>query len=404
MRVAAIIAEYNPFHNGHMYHISRTRELTNCDYLIAIMSGNFIQRGYPAVCDKFSRARAALLHGVDLVIELPVYLSTACAEYFAYGAVSALNNTRVVDYLSFGSECGDIGSLWRVADALTDADISERLDSEIRSAVRDGLSYPASRSRALSGLADDDIIKNPNNILGIEYLKALKKLNSDIKPMTVERTGEGYHSERMNSFASATAIRKAVSVGDLNHIREAMPEAAFDIFASELAKRRTDIDALSSVFQYIVRSTAKSDITDLLDVTEGLENRFISAASETFRLTELIDRVKTKRYTHTRISRTLLHILLGIDRATVTRIIENGVPYLRVLGFRKSSVELLSHLTSVASVPVITNMKKALDDESLAATMLKKEIYATDMFNLCDTNSKAYPINHELTTPIVVVD
>ncbi len=404
MRIAAIIAEYNPFHNGHLYHISRTRELTNCDYLIAVMSGNFIQRGYPAVCDKFSRARGALLHGVDLVIELPVYLSTACAEYFAFGAVSALHNTRVVNHLSFGSECGDVDALWRVAEALTDADISKRLDVEIKNAARDGLSYPASRSRALSGFADDDILKNPNNILGIEYLKALKKLNSDIKPMTIERTGEGYHSERINGYASATAIRKAVSTGNLDDVRTTMPEAAFEIFADELAKRRTDIDALSSVFQYIVRSTPKTQISEMLDVTEGLENRFLSAAAEAFRLTELIDRVKTKRYTHTRISRTLLHILLGIDKATVASIIDNGVPYLRVLGFRRNSVDLLSHLTSVASVPVITNIKKALDDEGLAATMLRKEIFATDMFNLCDMNHKTYPINHELTAPIVVVD
>lgn len=209
MNITAIISEYNPLHKGHLYHIETARKETNADFMIAIMSGNFVQRGTPAIVDKYIRAEAALKSGIDLVLELPVMYATASAEYFALGGVSLADTLGCVTHLSFGSECGNAEKMMETATLLLDE--PEEMKAPLKEALKEGLSFPAARAKAVKTIRPElaDILEEPNNILGIEYCKAILKRKSRIQPHTICRRGQGYHSETTDeSFASATGIRK----------------------------------------------------------------------------------------------------------------------------------------------------------------------------------------------------
>lgn len=369
MKTVAIIAEYNPFHNGHRYQMDKIKELTGCDCLIIIMSGDFVQRGAPAIIDKYTRTEMALAAGADLVFELPVCYSTASAELFAYGAIKLLDQLQVVDYLCFGSECGNIDLLDSIADVLVKEPV--QIKDVLRDKLKEGLSYPLARNHALSLYFNQDskidsLLDQPNNILGIEYLKALKKLNSKIQPLTIERTGSGYHEQNLNhSFCSATALRKHFEENSKENISFDIEHyvPSDEIKLLEDSYRKTfpiTSNDFSTLLYYRLQNETKDSLLRYQDVTSELAARIMNECIAPFSFLDFAMRLKTRQYTYTRVTRALLHILLGITTEKMTIFMkETDSSYLRVLGFRKAASKMLRSIQNTKSIPLITKVADA---------------------------------------------
>lgn len=400
MKTVGIIAEYNPFHNGHKYHIEQAKKLTNSDYAVAVMSGNYVQRGEPAIFDKYTRTKAALLNGIDLVIELPVFSATASAELFASGAINILNKSSVIDYLCFGSEQGDIDCLNKIALYL--AAPKPEYTQALGHYLSKGHSFPRARGEALVQMGfNSDILKAPNNILAIEYLKSLIKSNSAISPLTITRKGSGYHdtfiSEETNGFSSASAIREAIRSGKSSQVGNSVPKNSIELFGSP-----HELDKMSELLHYKVKTSDADWLQQIADVDEGIENRISKIMSRTFNLSNIISEIKSKRYTFTKIQRTLLHIILEITNKECLDSSFEGTGYIRVLGFRRDAEALLSEISKKSLVPVVTNLKNAESVlEPKAFDFLMKEVSATDVYYL--TNGVAVPKNYEFSKPLVIL-
>jgi len=384
MKSAGVIVEFNPLHNGHMEHLRETKRLTGREYIVAVMSGNFVQRGEPAICDKWRRTRMALLSGVDIVIELPVGYVVTGADYFARGSVGLLAATGVVDKLCFGSESGDLESIKEAGRILSNE--PKEYKRVLRDSLGRGLSFAAARGAALNAMlkdASEGLLTKPNNGLGIEYCKALWQLGW---PMEV------FTSYRVPGGPSATAIRKNIS-GNIDsylpaHVSAILQEA---IEAKEIAK----LDDYSDIFRYLL-------YTHDVDMGEGLENRFRRLSQNHDNLTELMGAIKTKRYTYTRLQRAVLGLILGIQPSTIKAWESAGGPrYIRVLGFRRGAAALLGEMTRQASLPVITHGESMDMLEEPAASMLAKEFEAGDIYRMAFGGSAGY--RHERGIPIVVV-
>lgn len=316
--ILGIVSEYNPFHNGHLHHLQVSKQLSNSDFSIAVMSGNFIQRGETSLVDKWVKTEMALKGGVDLVIELPTVYAISSAENFADGAVKILNSLGVVDYLSFGSEIGEISPLNDVASILYRE--PKEFSSLITAQLKSGLSYPRAREIALSQFFGTskkytEVLNNPNNILGVEYLKSIKKHRSHIKPLTIKRDYSDYNSTTVkNGIASATAIRTMLQ--NNKNIHRVVPFQTYELLdeCKQNGKIITDLSVFEKEILYILRKMTLSEIAALPDVSEGLENRIKLAANTVNNLNDLISNIKTKRYTQSRIQRILLYALLNISR------------------------------------------------------------------------------------------
>ena len=388
--VVAIIGEYNPFHNGHKYHLQKTKELTKADYVIAIVSGSFVQRGNVSLIDKWSKADMALLNGVDLVIELPTVYSISSAENFAYGAIKILNSLKIVDTLSFGSEFCDLEVLEKIADILIQEppEFKTLLEHELSK----GVSFPKARENALQMYLNDirkyaNILSSPNNILAIEYLKALKKTKSKIKPVAVQRINVGYNDlETKNNFASATAIRQKIIDNTPAGISKLMPSSSYKILYNSIKKGHyvKDITAFEKQILYVLRKMSTEEIANLPDVTEGLENSIKNAAASCNTISEFMNIVKTKRYTATRIQRILLYALLGITKNDMKNS-QKIQPYIRVLGMNEKGKELISKMSRFRlKLDIVTSVKKYMDsnpDKNLQS-MLNIDINATNIYTL----------------------
>ena len=410
MNICGIIAEYNPFHNGHLHHIEETKKITGCDAVIAIMSGNFIQRGVPALFDKWTRTKMALKNGIDLVIELPLYYATSSAEYFAQGCISLLDGLGVVNNLSFGSNTDDIDTLKRIANVLYLE--PEKYKKMLESELKRGTSYPMARSNALKNFLKKeydvkyiaDILMDPNNILGIEYLKALLVSNSQIKPVSVLRKGGDYHSKTVvNHICSATAIRELLEKNDLKTVADVMPETSFEILNREIINGRAPmfLHNFESEILYSLRKNSSEELCTIADVTEGLENLLKKASSEGMELEELIDIVKTKRYTRTRIQRILLHTLLDIKKDEIENYKYNP-QYVRVLGFTSNGEKVLSQISNNSNLPIITSPSKYIKNATpIGKMMLEKDILGTNIYTLGYQIPKYRSMNLDYTTPVV---
>jgi len=376
-----IVSEYNPFHNGHKYHIDESRKTLSAEAVVAVMSGSFVQRGEPAVFDKWTRAKAALLNGVDLVIELPAVYSCASAEYFASTAVGIMERSGIVDCISFGSESGDLDGLAETARIMNDE--TDEFKAALRKRLDAGDSYPLARAKAF-----DVCLTGPNDILAVEYLRVLnrekhenyeKHEKSRIKPFTVKRWGSGYHDTEMNSgFPSATAVRKALAEG--LDIDKAVPENVLELYRTS---PRNCFDNYVGMLKYIV-AAEPGRLAEIFDVSEGLENRIADCVNKYQTISEIVAVIKSKRYTYTKIQRILTQILLNITIADMEMFRnDGGAKYIRVLGFRKEKEGLVSELTRKSAVPVIMNLKK--DERNLNGTakrMLAKDTLAADIFNI----------------------
>ena len=396
-KVLGIISEYNPFHTGHAYHIEESKKAVNPDYTVAIMSGNFVQRGDAAVVDKWSRAEMALKNGVDLVIELPLIYSISSAEYFAFGGVKLLDSFKMDTTLSFGSECGNISILSDIADVLVEE--PDEYLSILNHELSSGSSFPKARERALLMYLNNlrkyaNILSESNNILGIEYLKAIKNLKSNIKAITIQRKGIKYNDLSLddNLFPSSTAIRHAISTNQ--EIKRFILGESYNVLTNKI-KKGEFINGLSKYEQAIIyklRSMSLEEIAMLPDVNEGLENKIKKACDSCNTLDELIEQIKSKRYTHTRISRILLYALLNITKKDLedsTKV----VPYIRILGMNSNGKELISKISKQnKKISIITSPKKFLDTNKnkVLKNMIEKDMFASNVYTLgYSKNSKA---------------
>ena len=386
--VLGIVSEYNPFHNGHILHLKKSLEMTKADFTIAIMSGNFTQRGDTSLIDKWAKTEMALKQGIDLVIELPTLYAISSAENFADGAVKILNSLGIIDYISFGSEIGEIKPLDDVATVLSKEpkDFSEILKRQLRS----GLSYPKAREIAIQmyfGTSPiyTEALQNPNNILGIEYLKALKRSKSNITPITIKRNYNSYNSNDVkNGVASATAIRTMIM--QKKNIHTVVPYETYEIIErlTEEGKIVSSLKVFEKEIIYNLRKMTITEIANLADVTEGLENKIKQASNITNDLDELIQKIKSKRYTETRIRRILLYSLLNITKKDMT-ISKKVTPYIRVLGFNKHGKRIISAIAeNNPKIKIVVSVKKFLDtnrDMNLQSMMMK-DILATNIYTL----------------------
>lgn len=412
MTAAGIIAEYNPFHNGHEYHIRRTREETGADYVIVAMSGNFVQRGAPALVDKYRRTRSALLAGADIVLQIPPSYSLASAEGFAEGAVSLLMSTGVVQYLSFGTEAGTLNDISKIARILADepSDFKKSLKKHLKS----GIPFPNARSRALIECCPEmtgitELTSSPNNILAIEYLKSLIRSCSTIKPVTIRRFGAGYNDPYIpgQSGISAKAIREAVSYGSYNDsIAEYMPGESFESIREAIEKKQVlTEDDFSEMIVYKLIMERQQRYTKYLDVSDDLSDRIVNNLDKYTGFSDFCNLIKTKDKTYTRVSRALFHILLGIkDKAEDSREYTGQCPYIRILGFRKNAESLVSDMKSSALVPIITgytDAEKNLYSEQLR--QLKDESRIEDLYFAVQTLKSGIPSKPDMSRPLIVL-
>lgn len=391
MKVCGIISEYNPFHNGHAYHIKKTKEETNAEAIVAVISGNFIQRGLPALFDKWTRAKIAIQNGIDLVIELPAYYSISSAEYFAQGAVSLIDSLGIVSNISFGNKCSDINILRRIANVLylEPEDFKNMLHSELKK----GISYPIARSHSLKSFLKkeyeekliSEILLDSNNILGIEYLKAIINNNSTITPVSIERTGTSYNSTTViNNICSATAIREMYKTNALEKLPDVLPKSSYEILNNEILNGKSPmfISNFEKEILYAIRMKTVEQLSSISDVTEGLENIIKKASMKSMDLESLIEVIKSKRYTRTRIQRILMHILLDITKNDIENYKYNP-QYIRVLGFNKTGEILLSQISKTSNLPIVTSVNKFLKNANeVQRKMIEKDILSSNIYTL----------------------
>ena len=353
MNIMAVICEYNPFHKGHEYQLKTHREKYSADGVICLMSGSFVQRGAPAVKNKWERAKDAILNGADLVLELPVVYSSQSAKRFSFGAVSLLDALGCVDFLSFGSESGDLDEIKKCAKIV----FSDEFEAKVKEEMKTGISYPAARSKVLEKhfpTLQKDLLSSPNNILALEYVNALSVLNSKITPVTLKRNFE---------FESASKIR------------EKMKDSEF-----EYSK-----DALDQMVSYHMRRETSESLAKIADVAEGLGNRFVKFSKTTYGADELSEAVKTKRYTKTRIDRIIINSLLGITDSDT----ELSPQYAKVLAFNDKGTQIIKEIRKKSKIPVITKVADAAKtNDDAFSRMLEKDILATDIYALLTKEKK----------------
>ncbi len=397
MKNLGIIVEYNPFHNGHIYHINKSKLITSSDNVIAVMSSNFVQRGEPSILNKFSRAKSALENGVDLVLELPTPYATASAELFSHAAVSILDKSGIIDSLAFGSECGDVNQLLSLAKILVDE--PPEFKHELKKALDTGVNFPNARALALNTIDPtySEIISTPNNILGVEYLKSLIRINSTIAPFTITRSKSNYHDETLPQgfdIASATSIRKSLTkANNLSEIQSYLPKTTFDeLTLSSLNQLLPDCANIFYILKFKLATYTQSEISNILDCTEGLDSKLISTISDADNYNELVEKLKSKRYPQSKIQRLLVHLLLNITDLDIELYKSvDYIPYIRVLGFRADKSFLLKELIENAKVPVVTNLKNANLCE-IGNKMLEQEFIYTNIYNtlINDNSRKSY--------------
>lgn len=432
MKIVGLIAEYNPFHNGHLYHIRRAKEITGADAVVVVMSGDFVQRGAPAIMPKHIRAEVALEAGVPLVLELPVCFCTGSAEYFAEGAISLFEHLRCVDSICFGSECGDYDILEKIAGVVTEE--PEEYKELFRRFLSQGAAFPLARQWALREYFRDEklskVLEQPNNILGIEYIKALKRRKSNMKAYTIKRIVSGYHDDDLASgYSSASAIRKLLAhAGHSIHLEDSRRESMgmFDEPSLSEVLMRLESEVPESCIRFLEEShhirypvyandfsvllgyklltETKESLTQYLDVSEDLANRIMNHAGQLITIDQFCQFLKTKDMTYARISRCLFHILLDIKKKHMESYREAGYcQYARVLGFRKDGQKLLSLIKKYSDTPLITKLTHADALPEAGQRMIAGDIFAADLYERIVTEKFKEPFINEYMQQVVVV-
>ena len=409
-KVLGIVAEYNPFHNGHKYQIEEAKRQTGAEFVIAIISGNFTQRGDTALVNKWTRTQMALLNGVDIVLELPLIYSISSAENFADGAIKILSSLKIVDTLVFGTETTDDAALNNIANVLyaEPKEYKFLFDREIGK----GNSFPVAREQALMKYLNDEkrytgILNGPNNILAIEYLKALKRQRSDIAPLLIPRKKTGYYDEKIREdFASSTAIRNLICKGNFLEIRKVVPKTTYALIANEIKRGNIipDISKYEKEIIYRLRTMSTTEIADLPDVSEGLENKIKEAVNSCNNIRALLKHLDSKRYTQSRIQRILLYALFGITKKQMADSKKILSPYTRVLGCSEHGKEMISdNCHKNPRIQIVTSVKKYMLNSSnkTLKEMLEQDIMATNIYTLGYTKTSF--ANLDNTNKIIVI-
>lgn len=400
MKITGIVTEYNPFHLGHNLHLQKAKEDTNADGVICIMSGNFIQRGGPALIDKWNRAIMAVKNGVDLVIELPLIYSISSAEGFADGSVKILDSTGVVDSLYFGSEHGSIIDLQVLANSLCYENINFK--KTLNAELSKGLPFHTARNNALSilhpSINTNEILASSNNILAIEYLKALIKLNSTITPYTLKRAGANYNDCEIKSlFPSATAIRRELLINkDLTLLNGSLPFESY-IYLDSLLKNNYKFVYPEHIFKYLKFKllTEGNKLVKLPEIREGLDNKILKEIIYADSLDDLIMRIKSKRYTYTRISRILCSFFIGLENYPIKLLMKESPKYIRPLAFNERGSKILKQIKDKGNVDIISKVPKNITDSTLKLDLLGTKAYSI-------INPSISPIDDYLKSPIFV--
>lgn len=431
MKIVGLITEYNPFHNGHLYHIQQAKRITGADSVIVVMSGDYVQRGVPAVMPKRLRVESALECGASAVFELPVCYATGSAELFAQSAVSLLNQLQIVDSLCFGSECGDLDALSEIADLFCCE--PEGYRTLLKKYLKTGLSFPSARKEALKEYLPERnlsaLLDEPNNILGIEYLKAIKKSGSTMKPYTIQRKGAHYHDEELDAahLSSASAIRSLLAYsGSSLRKYDDLPKGAFDdtipfnIFGElesqvpncclKLLKDYHKVsypvyqNDFSIILKYKLLNKHPESLIRYMDVSEELANRICSQLNLFFNYKQFCELLKTRELTQTRINRALLHIMLGIKKNDVTAYIENGYHfYARLLGFRKDREKLLTRISKESPLPLLIRLSESQALPSLGRKMLQNDILASNLYTSVVTDKFKTAFQNEYKQGVIKI-
>lgn len=425
MNITAIIAEYNPFHYGHLYQLTRARRETDADFVIVALSGNFVQRGAPAIIDKYARTKMALKAGADLVLELPVYYAASSSEYFSMGAVSLLDRLGCVNCLSFGSEHGDIADLSSIA-AYT-AKETPVYRQTLNYYLKQGMHFALANAKAaaeqseISSIAGvETILKEPNNTLGIAYLKALLRRNSNIVPHTITRHQSGYHEIKEGAL-SASAVRHAVKTRDsLGELAAQVPNYVVKELESAYKKSfpiyENDFSTLLFYRLRLLFSEASLNLddknmifgclTEFADVSSELSSRIAYALNDYESFEQFCLLLKTKELTYSRISRSLLHILLNIKKSRLEDYVHDGyVPYARILGFRKDSATLFSKIKANSEIPLIAKLadsRKLLGNNN-SYRMLLEDIHSAQIYEQVASAKFGQPFRSEYSREIIRV-
>lgn len=432
METLGIIAEYNPFHNGHLYNLQKAKELSGAKYTIAIMGGNFLQRGEPALFDKWVRTKMALLSGIDLVVELPFVFASQDAKIFAHSGIRLLNALGIVDYISFGCEESRIDFLIKIAELIKqEPPFIQRM---LKCGVKNGYNYPKSREKAILDYCQKfdtiikeiplirikEILQEPNNILALEYLISLNNTKSLIKPVPVKRIGSSYSKKSLEGkYSSATAIRERIfdninncNPNLLDGLESIIPDTSFQVISSLLSKgiNPVNLSTFEQSIMYQLRKLKLVEIKKIHGIKEGLENRLKEAAILSTDIEGLIQRTKSKRFTRTRIQRILIHSLMSLTQKEVATFNKSGPLYCRILGLNKYGKIIINKLKLKSELPIIMrpkqfNLKNSSNSrDTIAKMMLEYDILATNLYVL-GYNSKELKIGgQDYTNRIIILD
>jgi len=395
MNVIGIVAEYNPFHNGHRWHLEQAKRISGCTHAIVVMSGNFVQRGEPAIFDKWSRASAAIAAGADLVLEMPALSVVRSAQYFATGGIRLLERLGVISHISFGMESID-PNLPIIIEAIED----ETVKQYIAERLKEGQPYAAAVANSIAARynIDSQVLSSPNNILAIEYMRALQKYAPQIQPLPILRKGPGFHDTTLQGcFASASALRVAMQTyGSMNdQVKLAVPVFAQKLYQNLLQSGRgpVDLSCLENIILAKLRTINPELLTNLPDISEGLEHRFLASSQKSGNIEELLQLIKSKRYPKTRLQRILIQLLLGITKKQTDNFNTKGPLYARILAFNDHGRHIIKKIQHHNQVPVITKVShyltsKQRHQQSLTPLqeMLAIDITATDLYALSLSN------------------
>ena len=411
MRAVGLVTEYNPFHNGHLHHLRESLRVTGAEASVTVMSGHFLQRGEPAMVNKWVRTEMALAAGVDLVFELPFAFACNSAPHFAMGAVQTLDTLGVVDSLCFGSEAGDLAQLNKVATVLVER--QEEIESLTAARLRDGVNYPVARSEVLVGLLPEipaEILNSPNNILGIEYLKALYRTNSRIQPYTIKRLGAGYHDTDVKAqIASATGIRRMIAAGE--EIESLLPKPCRKVLDEALrAGRSLDKERLFVALQSQMLQESET-LNEIYLVDDGIDRRLNLAALKAASFDELVSGIKSRQWTLTRIQRILMYVLLQVKAVEMKAFIQTGPLYLRLLGSSERGRKILARARRRKKLPIIADPARATNTlrkfyrnrsayQQLAEEMLRLDLRATRIYGLLQGERSGEYLNQDYYQPV----
>lgn len=424
MRITALITEYNPFHNGHLYHIQQAKKQTAADYIIALMSGSHVQRGEPAVFDKYTRTRMALSSGADLVLEMPAAFSTASAREFASYSIALFTALGAVDSVVFGSECGNLPLLKKTADLLSEE--TEEFQAALQTLLKAGLTYPQARAAALEDETIKELLLSPNNILGIEYLKAARMQHSPLHLDTIRRIGSAYHETSLQTpseeetllFPSASALREALKKESglsesrtlPSHLLNGLiPDSCLPFLQQEIPIFADDYSLLlqDRLLTLLSKSSAAGTAeaaAEISDLTPELLSRLCKSGPQPLSFTQRVQALKSRQLTYTRVSRALLHLILDIRKEEIDQWKAEGyAPYARILGFRKESASLLKELKKKSEIPLITKMadaKKLLSPS--ACSMLEQEVRAAHLYQSVKAQ-KGADFRNEYTEGVILL-